>query len=333
MADIPDNGISERNGPPDTKELAERIIALAHKGSIVEAEALRSQLMEVAPMAIEHIVATAEIIEEEKTKRLDPEHLAAWSELYETLNEEDTNQLFYSLKQARVDAGKLLLAQGKPNSRLFFIEEGNVTLFYRQKEKNLVAGNLERGSILGEDSFFGISLCPFSAATKTDCTMRYLTRKQAEGWRQDKPQLYGILAEYCQRIGIGEMTAEQKSSGRREFRRYPVSGSAVMHVLDKDLNKTAVYFRGELNDMSRSGVCFSIHCSRQDMARALLMKNIAIAIEFDDRPDETFTVGGTIVKLSYRLHSDYHVHVKLSEIITIERFKTFPCDWSAEEKF
>ena len=57
------------------------------------------------------------------------------------------------------------------------------------------------------------------------------------------------------------------------------------------------------------------------------------SITFDDQDDKTIELSGTIVKLSYHLHSDYSVHLKFSEILNIDLFRTFPCDWTAEEKF
>ncbi len=317
---------------PDVEALTERIKEMARSGSFREAESLREQLMKTSPMAINSIVSSAEVIEAEKTKQLNPDHLAAWADLYDGLSSEETNCLFYSLKRTRVDSGKLLFAQGQPNNRLFFIESGRVTLYYRKGDKNYSVCQLTEGDILGEDSFFGISLCPFSAATQTEVAVWYLNRKIADDWRDSRSGLYDKLADFCQVHGIGQITAEQKSSGRRDHRRYPLKGSAAAYLLDQQGQRTEIYFKGELSDMSRSGVCFSIRCSKQQTARELLSKEIDIAVMFDDQDDETVELSGTIVKLSYHLHSDYSVHVKFSEIVDIDLFKTFPCDWSAEEK-
>ena len=326
-------GTDEKTQATKSTELKKRIEHLARSGSFQEAEQVRDELMAAHPMAIDCIVATAETIEKEKFKRLDNDYLAAWSDLYDELGDEEKTRLFYSLKQARLKAGKLLVAQGRTNDNLFFIEAGTVTLFYRKKQKNFAVRQLKQGDILGEDSFFGISLCPFSAVTKDETTIRYISRKQAEQWRVDHPPLYTKLADYCKTYGIGDVTAEQKSSGRREYRRYPVAGSATAYILDEKRQRTAEYFRGELIDMSRSGACFSIRCSRKEDARKLLLKAIEISIVFDDQKQRKYELSGTIVRLSYHLHNDYFVHVKLDKVISIDQFKTFPCDWSSEEKF
>ena len=61
----------------DSSALAEQVKSLAREGNFKEAERLREKLLENDPMALSHIVSTAEVIEEEKTKYLDQGHLAA----------------------------------------------------------------------------------------------------------------------------------------------------------------------------------------------------------------------------------------------------------------
>ncbi len=318
---------------PGSNALAEQIKEMARNGCFREAELLREQLLNSNPMAIDSIVSSAAVIEAEKTRHLDPDHLSAWSDLYDELGSEEINALFYSLKRTQVAAGKLLFAQGQPNNRLFFLESGRVTLFYRKGQKNYPVITLAAGDILGEDSFFGISLCPFSAATQSDVKLSYLNRRTADDWRENQAGLYEKIAVFCQQHGVSEEAAEQKSSGRRDYRRYPLRGSVTAHLLDQQRQRTATYFKGWLTDISRSGICFTIHCSRQQTARALLSRDTDIALVFNDQDDKTVELSGTIVKLSFHLHSDYSVHLKFSEVLTIDLFKTFPCDWSAEEKF
>lgn len=333
---VAEHGRQEKNEDPDTispaDELMQQINQLARSGAFREAERLREQLIKSNPMALGAIVSTAEVIEEEKTKKLDQAHLDIWSELYSELSREETNCLFFSLKLARVESGKLLFGQGKPNNRLFFLESGQVTLFYRKGKKAIPVSKLIEGDILGEDSFIGISLCPFSAATQSPVEVRYLDRKTTDSWYDTQPGLLDKVADFCRKYGASEATAEQKSSGRRDHRRYPVQGSVTAYILDQQNNQTSVYFKGDLSDMSRSGICFSIRCSCRQTARALLSQKADVLIDFDEQEENTIGLSGTIVKLSYHLHSDYNVHMKFSEVVDLDLFKTFPCDWSAEEK-
>ena len=94
-------------GVTDVEMLTEQIKDLARNGSFREAELLREQLMESHPMALESIVSSAEVIEEEKTKGLDPNHIATWSDLYDQLSKAENTSLIYSLKQVKVESRKL----------------------------------------------------------------------------------------------------------------------------------------------------------------------------------------------------------------------------------
>jgi len=320
-----------QNQKVHVREVAEKIKRLAVNGSFIEAERLREKLLEDYPMELSHIVASGEIIEQEKTKQLNSDHLAAWASLYENLSSEEINCLYYSLKQVQVEPGKLLTAQGKANNRLFFIDSGRVSVFYRKDDKNKPVIQLSRGDLLGEETFFGIALCPLSAATVSAVELRYLSRREAESWQEKQPGLYEKVADYCRRYGKSDFAVQQKNSGRRKYQRYTANAVATAHILDRQGKKTSTYFKGALTDISRSGTSFSIKCSRQETARALLARAVDVAIDFNGHADSPFLQSGVIVKVSFHLHNDYTVHVSFSEIIGRRDFTALPCDWSAAE--
>ena len=313
--------------PVDSAAMAEKIKTLAQEGSFREAESLRDKLLACDPMALSHIVATAEVIEQEKTKQLDTDHVAVWDALYSNLSEEEINCIFFSLEKAQVASGKLLLAQGKRNSRLFFIDSGRVSLFFRKDAKNTPLVQLGRGDVIGDDTFFGISLCTFSAVTQSKVGLRHLSRKDIGLWHDNHPGLYDKLADFCRKNGKSETVASQKNLERRKYFRYPAKAVVTAYIVDSQGRKTATYFRGAVLDISRSGICFSIKCSKQENARPLLAKNLELSIVFDDKEDKVFRKFGAIVKVSYFLLNDYNVHVRFSEIIEESAFKTFPCDF------
>lgn len=323
------------NGSPqephvDSAVLAEQIKNLAREGKFKEAEHLREKLLENDPMALTQIVSTAEVIEEEKTRYLDKDHLAVWDQLYSTLSSEETNCLFFSTEKARVVPNKLLLAQGKKNSRLFFIDSGKVTVFFRKGDKNVPLGQLSRGDVLGEENFFGISLCTISAVTQSKVELRHLGRKDAEAWHDKLPGLYEKLAAFCQKHGKSRDLAGRKNLEKRTYERYDASAAATAYLVNVQGEKTDTYFRGPVTDISRSGICLSIKCSKQETARALLGKNVEVSVAFEEMDDKVFKTFGAIVKVTYHLHNDYDMHVRFSSIISEEVFKKFPCGGSSE---
>jgi hypothetical protein len=319
--------IDGQQGVQDSEALAGKIRELASRGEFVEAEAIRETMMNAEDIALSLIVSTAEFIEEQKTKFLDTEHLALWDELYEGFSEEETNCVFYSLKQAKIGPGKLLTVQGKPNNRLYFIEDGTITLFYRKDGKNLPVVKLERGDIFGEDTFFQIAICSLSSATQSEVSLRYLGRKEAASWDEKVPGLFDKLGDYCRKQGKIEEAVRKAELNRRTTFRYSAPGAVTAHILDQNEKRTAAYFKGGIIDISQSGICFTMKCSKMETARALLSRRLDLSVEFKSEEDNPYLVRGTIVKVSFHLHNDYSVHVNFDEVIGEEVFKTFPCDW------
>ena len=325
-----DSGTIAENSSSD--DLAAAIKKAALAGNFKEAESLREQLIKNDPVNLKLIVSTGEIIEDQKTKLLDTDHLAVWDELYGDLTEEETNGLFYSMESALLDTNKLLQVQGKLSNRLFFIDNGKVVLFYRMDGKNIIAAQLGRGDIVGESSFFEISLCPLSAATQAETKLYSLTRSAAEAWQEPHPGLYEKVAEFCRAQGKSGEAIAANELDRRSTKRYPISGVAGAVVLQKDGNPGTNRFKGGLSDISPSGLCFDIKCSRQETARALLAAEVALSLEFDDRPQAPLQLKGQITKVSFHLHNDYSVHVKFIEPIAEATFKTLPCQWAEDDE-
>ena len=109
--------------------LVKLIVKNAREHNFIQAEGLRDRLIEVDHMAVNEIVKTGEVIETEKGHAIDKGHLAIWADLYEGLTAEETNALFYGMKQAKHPANHMIYKQGEMRSRLFFIDEGRLKIF------------------------------------------------------------------------------------------------------------------------------------------------------------------------------------------------------------
>ncbi len=320
-------GQVERPDSGGSEALAERVRTAALKGKFVEAEKLREELIRVDPVNLKLILATGEVIEQQKTSLLDRDHLAVWQDLYQELSEEEANALFYSLEPAEIGPSKLLQVQGKVSSRLFFIDSGTVTLFYPQEGKNIVVAQLGRGDIVGESNFFEISLCPLSAATRSEVKLYSLTRAAAEQWQGPYPGLYEKLAGFCRKTGKSGVAVAAANLDRRSAPRFQISGTAAAVVLSKTGTETDNRFKGGLSDISTAGVCFEIKCSRQETARALLAKTVDLRLEFDQDQQAGLDKRGQITRVSFHLHNDYSVHVRFLEAMDETVFNSLPCQW------
>ena len=158
-----DQYISQDNKESAVKLLFKLIVAYAKGKDFVRAEALKDKLFKVDPMAIKEIIESGEIIEEEKNKSKDKKHMTIWSEMYSKLSEEETNTLYYAMRPGTCDIDKPLFVQGKENTKLYFIRQGQVKLIWDLDGREVLLDTLGPGQILGEDTFFGHTLCTTSA--------------------------------------------------------------------------------------------------------------------------------------------------------------------------
>lgn len=321
---------AESAGKENSGDLADRIKEAALQGDFKKADSLRDELIRTDSMNLTLIVSTGDLIDEQKKKFLDKDHLAVWKDLYEDCTDEETNGLFYSLEKAVVEPNKLLQVQGKLSNRLFFIDSGTVALFYRKDEKNKVAVQLGRGNIVGEQSFFEISLCSLSAATQSEVKLYSLTRAAAEQWAEYYPGLFEKLRDFSGRIGKSAEAVRQKKLDRRSSPRFKIDGTASAVILDKEGQPTDSYVKGGLSDISRNGLCFDIKCSTKETARMLLARDVALTLDLDEWRKEPCKFQGRITKVSCHLHNDYSVHVKLSRPMDDELFKRLPCGNAAD---
>ena len=143
--------LGEGNTEAAVQLLSELIVKSAREKNFQQAEALRGRLFEVDSMALREIVKTGEIIETEKSKAIDKGHLETWSELYASLVAAETNALFYGMQPEEVPANHMLVKQGDICSRLYFIDEGRLKMFYRQDDKAILLKTLGPGDLVGED--------------------------------------------------------------------------------------------------------------------------------------------------------------------------------------
>jgi hypothetical protein len=279
------------------------------------ADELRDKLIETDPMALSEIIKSSEIIEGAKTAGINRDHLAIWARLYDELSEEERNGLYYSMKQYTVPPKKLLLKQGALNYRLFFIDQGKVTIFYPKDGKNILLAQLGRGELLGEYAFATISLCSASAITHTEVQLMCLESSAADGWEEKFPGLYDKLIDFCMKNGRIDEIMTNKRMEKRHYDRYPAKGRVSAVLLTEDGKRSETIFHGDLTDVSMSGACFMIHCPKKSIVKGLLAKHLHVSISWirKDGP-VTITTIGKVVRVSFHLYDDYSLHVGFNQL-------------------
>ncbi len=291
------------------QKIYSEIISSAKAREFKRAETLRNKLMQEAPTALKEIIGSAEIIEAEKAKGIDSRHLAIWDNLYGSLNQDERNAVFYTMKRIVVPAKKIILSHGAYNTKLFFINSGKVTILFPQKTKNTVLAQLGRGKLLGEYSFTSISLCSATAVSFTDVELYCLENAATDSWHEEYPGLYEKIVDFCFEYGSIKDISRWKTLEKRDNPRYPVKASVRSILLNKKGEKTQTYFRGSLMDISLEGCAFEVKLSNKATARALLGRNVELRFLFDAGDKESFGAVGKIVKVTFFIRKEYCIHI------------------------
>ncbi|MDR9500952.1 MAG: cyclic nucleotide-binding domain-containing protein [Desulfurivibrionaceae bacterium] len=291
------------------RQLYELIVEAVEQGDFARADGLRLKLIATDDMALTEIIGSAEIIEAAKSAAIDPSFHEQWQALAAELSAEENNGFYFALKEALLRPGQAFIEQNKINNRLFFITKGQANIVCQQGERQILCQQLKAGDIVGEDTFFGISICTTSVICQSPVVVKYLDRRILGEWRQALPGLEEKLRAYCrQHSPLAQAQVAQKCE-RRRTTRHPLTASVSAQLQNLQGHNIGASFRGILDDISAGGLCFYIKSSSKSMARMLLGRPV----------DLTLTLGqgeiglqGVIVSSKYHAGTDYTVHVKLT---------------------
>lgn len=289
--------------------LYEMIVEAANQRDFDRAEVLRLKLITVDDMALTEIIGAAEVIEAARSAAVDSSYHEQWQDLCHGLSEEENNGLYFALKETSFNPGKVFIEQGKLNERLFFISQGQANIVCQQGERQFLFRDLKPGDIVGEDTFFGISISTISVVCQSPVTVKYLERKSMEGWQESLPGLEEKLMSYSLSHRSIDHAEAAKKMERRQDKRFPLEGAVTAQLQNLKGQDVGVSFRGVLDDVSLGGVCFYIKTSQQSTARMLLGRPVCLSFSWINLG---LYLRGVIVSSKHHHGNDYTIHVKLT---------------------
>lgn len=309
--------VKQNNKEAAVKLLFDLIVGYAKEKNFAKAEALWKRLLEVDPMALSEINKSGEIVEEEKFKSIDQDHLDIWSGLYDTLTTEETNALYYAMKESTYDAGQHIFKQGERNSNLYFINQGQLEVFYSVGGEEILLQTLGSGSVVGEDAFFSNTVCTTSMVTRSRVKLNFLDIDSLMKWKDQLPALESKLHNHCLRSMKVYDLLERKSLDRRSQKRVNISGKAVIQLLNVSGNPVGRAFRARLSDISVGGLSFYIKIPKKEAARSLLGRNLNMKFILPTGgSEEKIDQNGTVVAVHSHAFDDYSVHIKFDAMLS-----------------
>ena len=306
------------NGDTDAvvQSLFKAIVKSAREKNFKKAEQLREQMLEVDPMALDEIISSAEIIEEEKSQALDPIHMQIWSKLYDMLDTEEKNELYFAMQDAVLEINQPVFLQGKLDTNLYFINQGQLKMIYQDKAGDVLLYSLGPGQLAGQENFFANTVCTTSLVTLSNVNLKYLEKRALLKWKNEFPALEQKLVDFCAGFKNATALLQSKKMDRRALQRVKLSGKGIIQLLNRAGEPIGKSFKGHLSDISVGGLSFELRISKENTARLLLGRRISVAFKYSKSiPNISVDQSGTIVGVYPFPFEDYSIHVKFDKML------------------
>ena len=296
------------------KLLFKMIVQYAEEKNFIKAEQLRERMLEVDSMALDEIISSAEIIEEGKSQSLDPIHMQIWSKLYDMLDTEEKNELFYSMQDSVLGINKAVFSQGKLDTNLYFINQGQLKMVYENKAGDVLLYTLGSGQLAGQENFFSNTVCTTSLITLSNVNLKYIAKDTLLKWKMELPTLEQKLNDFCDGFPSATKLLQSKKMDRRALKRIKLSGKGLINLLNRAGEPIGKSFKGALSDISVGGLSFEIRISKEETARILLGRRISIALNVSKSiASQVIDQKGIIVGVYPFPFEDYSIHVKFDK--------------------
>ncbi|MDH3348156.1 MAG: cyclic nucleotide-binding domain-containing protein [Desulfobulbaceae bacterium] len=312
------------------EELANLVIELAKQHNFTEADRLRDRIYEIDAMALNEIIRTGEVIDEEKAKAIGGQHKAVWEPLLTKITEEEFTTLYHATTKKTFSAEAEIVSSGSINDALFFINRGTVEISHYINDEKTVITELHPGKMIGEN-FFEASLWTVNVNAKSEAEVGLLHRKDLDKLSETFPGLESKLRDFYNNLIEIQAVLAQKEINRRAVPRYETALKVFFQFIDKNGKVGEKPFRADLIDISEGGVAFAIRISKKENCRILLGRTIRITIPLKTGQKQ-IPMDGRIISVQpfNMMESDYGIHVRLSKRIPGKHLSLF-CDIPQEE--
>ncbi|MFC1884125.1 zinc-ribbon domain-containing protein [Thermodesulfobacteriota bacterium] len=306
----------------DQDAAAKFLLDLIEKATEVKdfpkAEELLEKMYEATPMALTEVVKATEIIEHTKSKAIDQNHLAMWSDLYNTLETNEVNEVYFAMKKKHLSKDEVLFKQGENNSTLYFVEQGElrVSFFDKKESSDIDLTNLSPGNIVNVISFltFSITTAIVTAAAETE--LKYLEKDDFEKLADKFPGIENKLTSFC--LSKKQIRGLIQTSGKepRAHKRLKAPFRATVQLLDDSEEPIRMPIKVQIYDISRGGASYLLKQSRKDEARRLLESTLILQIVYSSNGAEReISRKGKVVAVRFSSFDECSVHIKFHDLL------------------
>lgn len=289
-------------------------VSSAKEKDFATSEAFRDRLYEIDSMALSKIVEVNEIIEEEKNKAITTDDRKLWSPLFQGFSANQANDFFIALSKETIESDTLILEQGRANDRLFLVDQGQVSMFYSDHEKEFLIARLGSGDIFGEDTFFSVNVCTASIKTLTRTHLRTIDKTRFEKLKVIHESLESKLKKACVSGRSIFNRLRQKGIDRRSFKRINLNTKISFQLLSSSVSNAAPRsVRAELWDISKGGLSFYFQSKNPHAVQSLIGQDIGVRFDLNIKgKTKTVALSGVVHGVQSHPFDEYSVHLKFN---------------------
>lgn len=295
--------------------LYDQAVTYLNQKDYTVAEMLRNRILEVNPLALSEVIQLGELIEEHKSNSITSHHIEIWNDLYEEMTSEEFSTLYYALREETYNKGDIIVKSGETDSNLYFVNSGYVSLSCMAGGNEIFLKRMQPSDILGAEQFFSPSIWTVTLKALSVAQLHILDQEKWKEVLEAEPGIEDKLQKYCAKYRDIPKLLQMSGDDRREYPRHAARLITRNLLLDPYGKKGKRTFNGELIDISRAGLAFTIRIAKKENSRMLLGRQIITTISVDgkDFPPCTGVIVG--VRVHDPLMFDFSVHVKLSKKI------------------
>lgn len=293
-------------------ELLAKVLRLKR---FTQAEQLRDWFIAADSTALTEIITAADMIEEAKKSSVDSGHLKLWADLFDTLTGEEFSALYHNLMIQRFDSETSIVKKGEMQNFLYFINSGQVKLFYPDKSGETLIKTMESGSVFGAETFFASSLWTYSATALGPVELGIFTQNRLDKLRQEHPGLERKLQAFCESELLAQEAFVKAESDRRDDKRVAVSGELEGTLIGESKQSAGITFQGGMLDLATGGLSFLMRIPKKENSRLFLGRSVKMTLKTVDSASRSVVLDGTIVAIRPQAGAalDYSIHVKFKK--------------------
>ncbi|PHR30132.1 MAG: hypothetical protein COA36_01745 [Desulfotalea sp.] len=299
------------------KQLMLLIEQTARARDFHQAEQLKEWLADIEQKELEHVLEAGEIITREKIATIDKGHIEVWSGLYDVLSTEEFSELFVHLEHRTYSTEDSVVSQGEEQNALFFINRGEVKIYYKDEGDDFLISKMKSGEIFGADAFFEPSIWTMSVASVGDSEISSLPVSALQRWSVEFPELEQKLLDFCEQFERVESLIIKSSQDRRGHKRHQVSGGLSITLIDRQGRNSGITAKGELMDISQGGLAYKLQLDHKGSQRQLLGRKVRVELPvWESRADPTTVIGDIVaVKTCKKFVGYFSVHIKFNSLL------------------